>query len=186
MNEALLRELYETTELPLAALATEVGSSYKVVQKYVAQHYTQEQRKERKHRTYRNSKLGDKNPMTGKSGAEHHNYIGGVVSDGKGYLMALKPEWYTGRPGSNYIFQHVLVMCEALGLSELPGGFVVHHVDHNPTNNDLNNLALLTSSAHSRLHSRERATTIPQGSRGKCPEAPSPSTDGDDIVCSAR
>lgn len=184
MNEALLRELYETTELPLAALATEVGTSYKVVQKYVAKHYSQEQRSERKRRTYRNSKLGDKNPMRGLSGEAHHNYRGGVVSDGKGYLMVLKPDWYTGRAGSKYVFKHVVVMCEALGLTELPDGFVVHHIDHDPTNNALNNLALLTASAHSRLHSRERATTIPQGSRGKHPEAPSPSTDGDDIVCS--
>ena len=30
----------------------------------------------------------------------------GIVADGKGYLMILKPSWYTGRKGCKHIFYH--------------------------------------------------------------------------------
>lgn len=78
---------------------------------------------------------------------------GDVVEDGNGYLMCLKPDWYTGRKNAKYVFLHTLVMCEALGLTELPKGFCVHHIDFNRYNNDISNLALMTVSAHSKLHS---------------------------------
>lgn len=86
------------------------------------------------------------------------NYVG-ECSDGKGYLTIYKPSWYTGRVGSERVFVHTVVMCEHLGLTELPAGFVVHHIDGDKTNNKLNNLSLMTNSAHLRLHALERATT---------------------------
>ena len=76
----------------------------------------------------------------------------GVIENGNGYLMCLKPDWYTGRKNAKYVFLHTLVMCEALGLTELPKGFCVHHIDFNRYNNDISNLALMTVSAHSKLH----------------------------------
>ena len=89
--------------------------------------------------------------MFGKRREEVSHFIG-EVGDGYGYLQEVKPEWYTGRRGSKHVFKHHLVVCEALGLTCIPKGFVVHHVDGDPKNNELNNLALLTASAHSRLH----------------------------------
>lgn len=76
-----------------------------------------------------------------------------IIEDGDGYLMCLKPEWYTGRKCSKYVFLHSLIMCEALGLTELPKGYCVHHIDFNPRNNDISNLSLMSLSAHSKLHS---------------------------------
>lgn len=35
----------------------------------------------------------------------------------------------------------------------MPNDFAIHHIDDNKKNNDLDNLALLSNSAHSRLHS---------------------------------
>jgi hypothetical protein len=115
---------------------------------------------------YRNSKVGNKNPMFGKKGSEHHNFKG-VVADGKGYLMVTKPSWYTGRKGCKHVFQHHVVMCESLGITEIPSGFHVHHINGVKTDNRISNLSLLEAGAHTRLHWVERATTIPQGSRGK-------------------
>ena len=101
------------------------------------------------------TKLGKLNPMSGKVGEQHHNYKG-IIEDGKGYLMILKPEWYTGRKGSKHVFYHHVVMCEYLGITEIPEGFVVHHIDQDPKNNDINNLQLMTMQAHTKLHQQLR------------------------------
>ena len=87
-----------------------------------------------------------------KATGENHPRYKGLVDDGQGYLMVKKPEWYTGRPGSDYVFYHSVVMCEALGITEIPRGFVVHHIDCDKHNNDISNLALVTVSGHGKLH----------------------------------
>ena len=43
-------------------------------------------------------------------------------------------------------------MAEHLGLTEIPKGFVVHHIDGNKHNNDISNLALVTVSGHGKWH----------------------------------
>lgn len=173
--DKIVCEYFDDTSLTLEQIAETTGLGYKRVWNAVARNYTQEERKARKVKNYRESKLGDKNPMTGKNMEAHHNWNGGEVLDGKGYVMIRKPEWYTGRKGSKYIFKHTAVMCEALGLTELPSGWVIHHIDHNPLNNELTNLALLTNEAHLRLHQLERVTTILKGSRANARSAKQPS-----------
>mgnify|MGYP002801552608 FL=1 len=93
--------------------------------------------------------------MYGKIGNNHSNYKG-LVEDGHGYYMILKPDWYTGRKGCKHIFYHHYVMCQYLGITEIPDGFVVHHIDLNPKNNDINNLQLMTIQAHNQLHAKLR------------------------------
>lgn len=44
------------------------------------------------------------------------------------------------------------VIIEAETLQRIPNGYVVHHIDGCVSNNDRHNLALMTRSAHSRLH----------------------------------
>src|SRR5271163_161682 len=58
---------------------------------------------------YSRSKLGHRNPMKGKKGELHHNYIG-EVNDGYGYLTCL-------RDGKR-MFVHRLVVMDSLGLKE--------------------------------------------------------------------
>ena len=89
--------------------------------------------------------------MTGKFKDQHQRYKG-VVCDSKGYLMVLKPEWFTGRKGSRYVFLHNVVVCEHLGITEIPTKWCVHHCDENPHNNDFDNLVLMSMSDHMRLH----------------------------------
>ena len=149
-----LKELFETTELTNDQIGEIVGLSRRQIGKVLSKLYTKEQRSLRKRACYRNSKLGDKNPMSGKTGEKHHMYIG-EVGDGYGYTQQLKPEWYTGRKGSKHVFTHHIVVCEALGLTCIPKGYVVHHIDHNRSNNNLNNLALMSMAAHTRLHQLE-------------------------------
>ena len=168
----------------MQTIANMLGTSYKVVFNYVKNNYSPEYRRNRKAKTYRNSKLGDKNPMLGNTLDKHPRYIG-AVSDCKGYLMAVKPAWYTGRKKSRHVFVHHLVMCEFMGMTEMPRGYCVHHCDFNPHNNDIDNLVLLTVGEHSSLHTAlAGATTISKESTAKWLEAHRAGI-RQDIVCSA-
>lgn len=154
-----INKLIEETNLTLEQIAKQLGLGYKRVYN-VWRKYPKEYRTTRKTANYRRSKLGDNNPMQGKFREQHRNYVG-VVGDTKGYLMVLKPSWYTGRKGSKHVFQHSVVVCEYLGLTEIPKGWCVHHCDINPHNNNFDNLVLMTNSDHQRLHqSLAGATTI--------------------------
>lgn len=165
-----IKHYYENTELTLEQIAARTSTSYKVVWNYVARNYSKQHRQDRKRNSYRLSKMGDLNPMTGKYREMHHGFIG-IVADGKGYLMQLKPEWYTGRKGSKHVFVHQAVMCESMGITEIPAGWCVHHCDENPHNNLIDNLVLMTMAEHAALHSWLGATTIPKGSTAEWLEA---------------
>lgn len=165
-----IKHFYENTELTLEQIAARTHKSYKIVWNYVARNYSKQHRQGRKRNSYRLSKMGDLNPMTGKLADQHHNFVG-EVADGKGYLMTLKPEWYTGRKGSKHVFVHQVVVCQALGITAIPAGWCVHHCDENPHNNVIDNLVLLTMGEHAALHSWVGATTISKESTAKWLEA---------------
>jgi phage portal protein BeeE len=76
-----------------------------------------------------------------------------------GYVRVLRPDWFTGAKSGNYVSEHQVVMCEALGLTGIPKGMVVHHIDQNRANNSVANLQLMTNSAHTELHQALRKVT---------------------------
>lgn len=147
----------ENTIMTLSDVAVKCGVSDKKVRK-IWESYPVEFRKERKRQTYRNSKLGKKNPMLGRKGEKHAQYKE-HKEDGRGYRIVLKPVWYTGRKGSSHVFEHSVVMCENLGITEIPSGWCVHHINGVKTDNRIGNLALMKLSAHAALHQKESATT---------------------------
>ncbi len=153
MHEELFKAFYE--EGTIEEVAKRYNTTVPIVSKFFRRNFSKEDRKARKIKNYSNSKLGEANPMSGKFGTAHHNFKG-EVSDCKGYLLHLKPNWYTGRTKSKHIYYHHLVMCKALGITEIPKGWSVHHIDKNPLNNDITNLALITCRGHSKLHATER------------------------------
>ena len=108
-----------------------------------------------------------------------HDYVSdklkeiGVTVDDR--LTALQsernPSWKNGKTTKNgYVqisskticakrkFEHQIVMENFIG-RELHENEVVHHIDGNKTNNNINNLALMDRTAHARLHSIERWKT---------------------------
>lgn len=86
------------------------------------------------------SKMGEKNPMKGKRFEEHPNWKGVIEGKGK-YLTILTPE---GRiPYHRHVVKHL-------------DQFEVHHIDGDPSNNDPDNLAIVTSGGHSMIHALQR------------------------------
>lgn len=124
---------------------------YYTVKKIWLTEYHEGQFKERTSRLCRLHKIGAKNPMYGKIGELHHNSIEKCVESG-GYLTIFAPEWFTGRKDGNRTLEHIIVYCEHNGLSELPKGKVVHHLDENKQNNHPDNLILLSIPDHRRIH----------------------------------
>lgn len=149
---SMICNLYKTTNMRIEDICKEAKLENYIVIDILKSHFSEDFMNSRKSKLYSDSKKGDLNPMKKMTGEDHPRYIG-IVDDGNGYDMIKKPEWYTGRHGSDYVFYHSVVMCEALGLTEIPKGFVVHHIDGNKKNNDISNLALVTISGHSKIHS---------------------------------
>lgn len=61
------------------------------------------------------------------------------------YLRTVK----NGKP----IDVHKKIVLQALGIDSLPKNIIIHHVDGNNKNNDIDNLAVMTITAHNRIHS---------------------------------
>ena len=68
----------------------------------------------------------------------------------QGYIYLLKPD----HPNSNskgYIAEHRFIMSKHLERT-LDDNELVHHIDENPRNNNLNNLEIMTLEEHNKLH----------------------------------
>lgn len=73
----------------------------------------------------------------------------GVSTKATGYVQFTRGE-------HKHRSEHVVAMERRLGRRLLPDE-CVHHIDRNPSNNSIHNLALMTRSAHARLHRFEDA-----------------------------
>jgi hypothetical protein len=91
---------------------------------------------------YSKSKMGAKNPMFGVK-----KQVEAILRRGYRYL------WVGGE--EEYAPEHRLVLMRALGLTEWPAGWEIHHIDSDKTNNSLDNLAIVTKVGHQRLHSQK-------------------------------
>lgn len=143
-NATKVLVLYRSTEnLTTKQIAIRLGTREGNVTAALRARMAPEEYRALKSLKYSASKIGDKNPMTGKNGTAHHGWKG-ECSDGRGYLTIL----WAGRRR----FVHAVVMMKALGISSLPRGMVVHHINEDPTDNRLDNLALATRAGHRRIH----------------------------------
>lgn len=87
-----------------------------------------------------------------KRGEHHPNWKGGKTTDENGYVSVWTEE---SNKGINRVKEHRLVMEKHLG-RKLRSDEIVHHKDHNPSNNDISNLEIMTRAEHSRLHAYEK------------------------------
>jgi hypothetical protein len=81
-----------------------------------------------------------------KFGKDHMRWNNGEAHCSSGYIMVL-----TSRKPRKYVFQHRLVMQEYLG-RELSLSEVVHHINHNRSDNRLENLQVLSRAEHIKIH----------------------------------
>lgn len=142
--DAVLQEYLSEERPTVYQVADTLQTSYHNIVKVLQEQLSPEKRRAEKALRLSRGKIGSLNPMSGRSGSLHPNYIGGA-EDHKGYLT--EPDGKGGR-----VFQHRLVMAKALGLDTLPVHMDVHHIDGNTRNNTLDNLALVTRKGHSALH----------------------------------
>jgi hypothetical protein len=94
------------------------------------------------------------------AGERHHNWQGGRFVNEDGYVMVAKslipPEFLPMlNKGQKTLFEHRLVMAMHLG-RPLESWEVVHHVDHNRSNNDISNLELHSAHEHAGITASER------------------------------
>lgn len=78
-------------------------------------------------------------------------YHKGYIITDSGYKKIMKKE-HPRSDSKGYVGEHVLVMEEHIG-RYLIEDEVVHHIDENKLNNDINNLRLMTKQEHKSLHS---------------------------------
>lgn len=86
----------------------------------------------------------------------------------KTYKLAKPPSNYPGRVHKNgHVQEHRLVWWENTG-DVVPDGYHIHHIDGDTRNNKFSNLAILTSSDHSKLHGKVRATIWEEATCQQC------------------
>lgn len=147
--------MYEYTNMRMQDISKQTKLPDYVIQKIIHDNFSEQYINNRKSKLYSFSKSGTKNPLSGKLGKDHPNYKE-ILNDGNGYLMEHRPDWWTSRNKSAYVFQHHIVVAKELGLTQIPKGFVVHHIDGNTMNNDISNLALVSMGGHAKWHSMLR------------------------------
>lgn len=153
VSEQEHKELIElfNSDLGVKTIMDKYKRDYSTIKKIWLTTYHEGQFKARTSRLCRLHKIGGKNPMYGKTGSSHHNFVNDTISR-NGYVMSEVPEWYEGKKDGSKTYQHIIVYCEHNGLSKLPDGMVVHHLDENKLNNHPDNLILLSIPDHRRIH----------------------------------
>lgn len=141
------------TSLTLENIARRVGCRQPTVVEIYKNHFNEQMFKERKRRLYQMSKLGERNPMTGKFNTAHHNYKG-RASDCKGYYTVTTPNWADKK--TKRMFEHHVIWLAFHRLTSIPKGCHIHHIDGDKGNNAISNLVCLTAQEHLIIHAFDR------------------------------
>ncbi len=139
------------TNITLFKIAKILQCRQPTVKQIFTEEFGKEEVIKRSKRLYKQSKLGNKNPMKGKFGENHPNWKS-RSTDKKGYFTVVKPTWWAGDNKGNRVFEHHVICCKKYGLTSIPKGFEIHHVDNQGENNSPDNLLLIEKVAHRKLH----------------------------------
>jgi hypothetical protein len=64
--------------------------------------------------------------------------------------------YYALKNDKGYKYLHHAVYMFYNNLTEIPQGYVIHHIDENKLNNDISNLKLLTNAEHISIHFKDK------------------------------
>jgi len=92
----------------------------------------------------------DGQPAKFKKGHNGANWKGGRSIDGDGYVTLWMPQHHRAQSNGR-VYEHIDVWEKAHKACLLSCG-IVHHKDHNKTNNNPNNLEAMMRSAHITIH----------------------------------
>ena len=148
--EKIFLEMFSDFKIPLVKvhqlLSKEFHVSQEVFQKYLDENFTQGQRKERQ----RICAMTNRVNLRGKESPRWKDRILEA-----GYWFISKPIWWTGTVTKvGKAPEHQVVYCQENNLTEIPLGYVVHHKDEDPLNNDPSNLEMMPRAEHTRLHNQ--------------------------------
>ena len=79
---------------------------------------------------------------------------GGISKTAKGYITINKPD-HPRADSRGYVMQHIVVFEEATGIA-VPENCCVHHLNMNKSDNRIENLCLMLTSAHTSFHNQLR------------------------------
>jgi hypothetical protein len=100
------------------------------------------------------------------SGEKSGNFNGYRRKTPKGYITRYEPN-HPSASKAGIVMEHRLIVEKALGVI-LPDIFDVHHINGDKTDNRLDNLAIITHSAHTALHNRKGKKHESSDNNWKC------------------
>lgn len=89
-----------------------------------------------------------------RRGPDSSRWAGGRYQSTAGYWSRYLPDHPAARK-SGYVYEHRLVAEEQLG-RRLTADEVVHHINHDPSDNRPENLAVMTAAEHAAVHAEDR------------------------------
>ena len=172
IDEDLLRRLYVGESKSIPQVAAEIGASLSTVRSRLLRLGVLRCRADGVRAAGRHGLLGSgtrgKKRVFSESHKENISKSKLARADEFAAGVSIKPSGYveyTRGPNKGRCV-HVVAMEEAIG-RRLEKDEVVHHIDHNRSNNDLSNLQLMSRAAHAALHAIENHPTRKRGKDGK-------------------
>lgn len=89
----------------------------------------------------------------GRPGCSNNNWKGGEIDDGTGRVLIYSPGHPHPTKSGTHVYRYRLVMEKHLGRFLSPEE-IVHHKNHDKTDDRLDNLELMSQSEHARLHNQ--------------------------------
>lgn len=94
--------------------------------------------------------IESENRSRARKGEKGSNWKGGIRTTKNGYRCVLMPE-HKRADRNGYVMEHIVVFERETGV-EIPLDCCIHHLNGNKSDNRIENLCMMTHSAHTKFH----------------------------------